>query len=176
MTCMRSEMSLIEPSMPRNAREPLPHSPNKMNELLKAHKIPFKSSEAAKLAKVESLDNDAMTRQDGPGILAPNHGEVSTMTQSCVEGKTIVRTEGESSASKHSPIAEAALTLPSRSPVSSIWVTPASPRKDEPKLSLEVPRQNEPKGIISTAPIVRVKTRRVTVPSACSLAPDKAAD
>ena len=177
MTRIRTETSSMNMSMPCDAQEPVPCSPNKTNELLKAREIPFKSSEAAESAKADKgLDDDATDHQDGPGVLTPNHGEVSATTRSCVEGKTIVRTEGESSASKHSPIAEAALTLPSRSPVSSTRVAPASPRKDEPKLSLEVPRRNEPKSIVNIAPIARVKTRRVTVPGARSLAPDKAAD
>ena len=90
MTRIRTETSSMNMSMPCDAQEPVPCSPNKTNELLKAREILFKSSEAAESAKVESLDNDVLDHQDGPGVLTPNHGEVSATTQSCVEGKTII--------------------------------------------------------------------------------------
>jgi hypothetical protein len=51
--------AVIEPNIHHNAREPLPHGPNKTNELLVACEESFESSKAAESAKAEEqLDVD----------------------------------------------------------------------------------------------------------------------
>ena len=162
-------------SMPCDAREPVLCSPNEMNKLLMAYDIPL-SSEATESAKAESSDNGTICCED-PGILTPNHGEVSTTTRLCVVAKAIISMEGKLSASWHSPFAEAALMPPSLSPVSSIQDVPSCLLEDELKQHLPmVMGQHKPTSIVSSSLMASVDTHLARKPSKPSLAPRKAVD
>jgi hypothetical protein len=76
-----------------------------------------KSSEAIELAEVKCLDNDVMICREDAGVLPPSHGEASVLKRLLIEGKAIVNKKTESSALRHAPTAEAALTLPIQSPI-----------------------------------------------------------
>ena len=90
----------------------------------------FKSSKAVELAEAEELDIDVTLRREDVGA-PPGHREVSAIVRASVETEDIVDKKDESSGVRNVPATKATLTLPSRSPISSSWATPAHPLKDE---------------------------------------------
>jgi hypothetical protein len=112
----KEKMSSIELNIHHNTREPLPHGPNKTNKFLVACEESFESSKAAESAKAEEqLDVNTMICREDPNVHAPNHREVATTTQLCVERNTVISTKDKLSTMKDSPIAKVALTLPIQS-------------------------------------------------------------
>ena len=99
--------------------------------------LTFKSSEAIKLAKVECLDDKVTVCQEDPtDVPPPSHREVAVTKCLLLEGKAIISKENKSSTLWHAPTAEAALTLPTQSPITSVWAMPSHPLKDESELHL----------------------------------------
>ncbi|KAF8689332.1 hypothetical protein AX14_003369 [Amanita brunnescens Koide BX004] len=117
----------------------------------------FKSSEAIELAEVECLDNDVMIRREDASVLPPSHGEVSVMKRLPIEEKAIVNKK-DSSSLKCSPIAEATLTLPARSPIASIWAASSHPLKDKSELHFP---------IVSSQPVNMISQSLTTSINAC---------
>ena len=132
---MRTELSSMNTSTSRNARELRPYSPNETNNLLQVRNAPFKSSEAVELAEAEELDIDITLCREDVGA-PPGHREVSAIVWASIEKEDIVDKKDKLSGVRNVPATEATLTLPSRSPISSSWATPAHPLKDELPLLL----------------------------------------
>ena len=136
---------------------------------------PSRPSSLPKLAEVKCLDDDVAVRREE--VLPPSHGEVALTKRLAFEGKAIVNKKNELSIPRHAPTAEAALTLPAGSPVTSIWAASSRLLKDELKLhSLIVSGQRKPVNMVSRSPAASIDARPIKKVSACSPAPNVAVD
>jgi hypothetical protein len=117
-----------------------------------------------------SLHPDVKLLHCVPVALPPVHGEVpSSVTKQMLEAEVVSKEEGTSTP-EYSPVPLAALTLPKRTPILSIWAVShcQSGSKCQPP-PLVNPGCHGPLNAISPIQTLRINTRQATDPSTRSL-------